>query len=62
MHLDPGDISDDFKGDPAQHTNEESPGTVADAEKELPNEEKTEKANVQGIAGEGGKILRVGKR
>lgn len=62
VHLDLGEITNDLKHDSAQNTAEESPGAIADAEKELADEEQTEEASVQGIAGERGKILGVGKR
>ncbi len=61
MHLNPADISDNLKHDSAEHADKESPGTMPDAEKELASEEKSEERDVQGIAREGGQIVRVSK-
>ena len=60
MHLNPGNISDNFEDDASNHATQETPCTIFDSEEDLKQQQQAEDAQVKGVAGECRNILEMG--
>ena len=60
MHLDPPRVADYFEQEPADHSSQVAPCSIADAEEDVDEKEGSEDGRVEGIAAERGDISDIG--